>query len=89
MFDFTKENIPVDLRKSVTFNKSVHSYETRSSQMFHIPKGKTSRFSLNTLSYDGAKQWDKFYQAFLHKETDSTKSKFKKLLKIRFLNTYA
>ena len=89
MFDFTKENIPVDLRKLVTFNKSVHSYETRSSQMFHIPKGKTSRFSLNTLSYDGAKQWDKFYQAFLHKETDSTKSKFKKLLKIHFLNTYA
>ena len=55
MFDFIKENIPGDLKKLFIFNKSVHSYETRSSQMFHIPKGKTSRFDLNTLSYDGVK----------------------------------
>ena len=89
MFDFMKENIPEDLKRLFIFNKSVHSYETRSSQMFYIAKGKTSRFGLNTLSYDGAKLWNKFYHAFLHKETDLTKSTIKNLLKIHFLNTYA
>ena len=64
MFDFIKENIPEDLKRLFIFNKSVHSYETGSSQVFHIPKGKTSRFDLNTLSYDSAKLWNKFYHAF-------------------------
>ena len=89
MFDFIKENIPEDLKRLFIFNKSVHSYETRSSQMFHIPKRKTSRFGLNTLSYDAAKLWNKFCHAFLHKETDLTKSKLNNLLKIHFLNAYA
>ena len=40
--------------------------------MFHIPIGKTSQFSLNTLGYNGAKLLDEFYHAFLHKETDVT-----------------
>ena len=89
MFEFIKENIPEDLKRLFIFNKSVHSYETRSSQIFHIPTGKTSRFALNTLSYDGAKLWNKFYDAFLHKETDLTRSKLTNLLKVHFLNTYA
>ena len=49
MFDFIKENISEDLKRLLIFNKSVHSYETRSSKMFHISKGKTSLFDL-TLS---------------------------------------
>ena len=40
-FDFIKENIPEDLKTLFIFNKSVQSYETCSSQMFQIPKGKT------------------------------------------------
>ena len=51
MFDFIKENIPEELKRLIIFNKSVHSYETRPSQIFHISKGKTSRFSLNALNY--------------------------------------
>ena len=49
MFDFIKENIPEELRRLFVFSRSVNLYETSSSQMFHIPKGKTLRFSLNTL----------------------------------------
>ena len=74
MFDFIKENIPEGLQRLFIFNKSVHSYETRSFQMFHIPKWKTLRLGLNTLSYDGTKIWTKSFHAFLHKETDLTKS---------------
>ena len=45
MFDFQKENISEDLKRLFIFNKFVHSYETRYSQMFHIPKGKNSRLA--------------------------------------------
>ena len=44
-------------------------------ECFIFQIGKTSRFGLNTLSYDGAKLWNKFYHAFSHKESDLTKSK--------------
>ena len=63
MFDFLKENISEDLKRLFIFNKFVHSYETRYSQMFHIPKWKNSRFGLSNLSYDGARLWNKFYHA--------------------------
>ena len=54
-FDFIKENIPEDLKTLFIFNKSVQSYETCSSQMFQIPKGKTLQFGLKTLNYDRAR----------------------------------
>ena len=44
--------------------------------MFHIPKGKTLQFGLNTLSYDGAKLWNKYFHALLHRETDLAKNTF-------------
>ena len=89
MFNFIKENIAEELTRLFIFNKSVHLYETHSSQMFHISKGKTSRFGLNTLTYDGVKLWNKFFLVSLHKETDLTKSKLTNLLKIQFLHNYA
>ena len=52
---FVKENIPEDPKRLFIFNKSVHSYENCSFQMFHIPKKKMSRFVYNTSSYDDAK----------------------------------
>ena len=85
MFDFIKKNISEELKRSIIFNKSLHSYETQSSQMFHIPKKKTSRFGLNTWRYDCAKLWNKFFHTFLHKETDLTNSKLKKFVKNLFL----
>ena len=48
--------------------------------VFHIPKAKTSRFGLNTLHYDGAIFWNKFYHALLYKEPNLTKSKLKNTL---------
>ena len=89
MFDFIKGNLPEDLKKLFIFNKSVDSHKTRSSQISHIPKGKTSQFVLKTLSYDGTKLRNNFCHAFLHKETSLTKSKLKKLLKIHIFNASA
>ena len=88
MFNF-KKNIPEDLKTLIIFTKSVHSYENRSSQMFHIPKEKTLQFGLSTLSYGGGKLWNKFFHEFLHRETDLTKSNLKIVLKIHYFNTYA
>ena len=58
--------------------------------VFYMPKAKTSRFGLNTLSYDDdVNLWNKFYQAFLYKEPNLTKEKLKKLLQMHFLDTSA
>ena len=54
MFAFINENVTEELKTIFVINRSMHSYETRSSMIFHIPKAKTSRFGLNTLRYDGA-----------------------------------
>ena len=42
--------------------------------VFHIPEAKTSCFDLNTLLYDGANLWNKFYHALLHKEPNLSKA---------------
>ena len=89
MFDFINENVPDELKTIFVINRSIHSYETRSSMVFHIPKAKTSRFGLNTLRYDGANLWNKFYHALLYKEPNLTKAKLKKLLQMHFLDTSA
>ena len=36
--------------------------------VFRIPKAETSRLGLNTLLYDGANLWNKFYHALLYKK---------------------
>ena len=55
----------------------------------HIPQAKTSSFSLNTLRYDGANLWNKFYHALLNEEPNLKKAKQKKLLQMHFLDTSA
>ena len=57
--------------------------------VFHIPKAKRSRIDLNTLRYDGANLWNKFYHALLYKEPNLSKAKLKKLLQMCFLDTSA
>ena len=68
MFDFINENVPGELKTIFVINRLIHSYEIRSSMVFHVPKAKTSRFGLNTLHYDGAYLWNKFYHALLYKK---------------------
>ena len=83
------ENVPDVLKTIFVINRSIHSYETRSPMVFHVPKAKTSHFGLNTLPYDGANLCNKFYHALLYKEPTLTKAKRKKLLQIHFLDTRA
>ena len=42
-----------------------------------VPQENTTQFSINTLSFDGAKLWDKFCFKLINKEIILTKSKFK------------
>ena len=80
MFDFINENVPDELKTIFVIKRSMHSYNARSSMIFHIPQAKTSRFGLNTLRYGGANLWNKFYDALLYKEPNLTKLKLKKIL---------
>ena len=89
MFNFIIKNVPEELKTSFVMNRSIHSYETRSSMVFHIPKAKSLRFGLNTLRYGDANLWNKFFHALLYKEPNLTKVKFKKLLQMCSLDTSA
>ena len=55
MFDFIIGCIPDEVKRLLTFTYDIHSYITRSSKVFHIPKGDTRRFVINTLSFDRSK----------------------------------
>ena len=48
MFDYIKGCILDELKRIFTFSYNIHSYTTRSSEVFHIPKR-------NTTSFDGVK----------------------------------
>ena len=77
MFNFINENVPEELKKVFVINRSLHSYETGSSLVFHTPKAKISHFRSSTLRYDGGNLWNKSYHAFLYKESNLTKAKLK------------
>ena len=68
-------------KNNFVINRSIHSYETRYSMVFHLPKAKTSCFGSNTLRYDGANLCNKFYHALLYKEPNLTKEKLKNYFK--------
>ena len=68
MFDIINENVPEELKTIFIINRFIHSYKTCSSMVFRIPKAETSRLALNTLLYDGANLWNKFYHALLYKK---------------------
>ena len=57
--------------------------------VFHIQKAKMSRFGLNSLRYDGANLWNKFYYGLLYKESSLTKAKLKKIPQMHFLDIRA
>ena len=88
MYEYINDLVPDEIKRLFTLNNTVHSYETRSSNIFHIPKGITTRFGINTFSYDGAKTWNQFYLNFLYKETSLTKRKLSAFLKKHFLDNY-
>ena len=80
MFNFIKEIILEELKRLFIFNKSAHRMKLSSSKCFifqMVYASKTSQFGLNTLSYDCAKLWTKFFHALLRKETALTKCKLK------------
>ena len=81
MFDYMKCCILDELNRRLTFSYDMHSYITRSSEVFHLPKGNIKRLGINTLRFDEIKLWNKFYFELLNKETNLTKSKLKTLLK--------
>ena len=51
MFDFLNNNVPDELKTLSKINASTGSYETRSSQIFHIPKARTSKSGINSSTY--------------------------------------
>ena len=52
MFYYIKVCIPDELKRLFTLSYDIHSYITRSSEVFHmpnIPKGNTTRFGITVI----------------------------------------
>ena len=56
MFDCIKSCIPGELKGFFAFNYYTHSYITCSSEECHLPKGNTTGFGNNTLSFDQSRK---------------------------------
>ena len=68
----------------LNLNNYIHSFETRFSNVFCIPKRNTMQFRIDTSSsliFDSTTLWNKFHFELLNKETNLTKSKIKTSLK--------
>ena len=89
MVECINENVLEELKTIFVIGRSIHLYETRSLMVFHIPKAKTSHFSLSTLRYDDVNLWNKLYHELLYKEPNLSKAKLTKLLQMLFLDTSA
>ena len=88
MYDTFQDHIPDQLKKLFTFNKTIHSYETRSQLLFHISEAKTTKFGINTLRYDGPRTWNQFYNEHLNTTNVPSQPSLKKVLKDHFINSY-
>ena len=87
MYGFINENASEELKTIFVINRFIHSNETPSLMISHMPKAKTLRFRLNTLRYDDANLWNKFYHGLLYNERNLTKANLKKLLQMHFFDT--
>ena len=55
MFDYIKYYILDELKRLFSLSYHIQSYITRSSEVFYMPKGNTTRFGIDTLNLDCAK----------------------------------
>ena len=89
MFDVFTKNIPNKLNQYFCLNNTIHSYNTLSINLYHIPKVKLKRTVLQSLRYEGPNLRNRF---FFNKnvQNDILKNKkvFKQFLKTYFLKTY-
>ena len=65
ILDFINNDVSDELKRHFIINTSIQSYETHSSQIFHIPKARTSKFGINTLTYGNTKTWNQLYFEFV------------------------
>ena len=61
MYEVHEGYIPEEISNLFEINNTLHSHETRSSHLFHIPKVKTSRFGLKCLRFNGPKLWNQYH----------------------------
>ena len=65
MLDFIDSDIPDELERLFILKPSIHAFETRFSHIFHVSKARTSKFGINTLTYDSGKIRNQCYFDFI------------------------
>ena len=88
MFDVFTKNIPNELNQYFCLNNTIHSYNTRSINLYHIPKVRLKRTVLQSLRYEGPNLWNRFSNKNVQNDILKNKKVFKQFLKTYFLKTY-
>ena len=86
IIDFIDNDVSDELKRRFIINVSIHSHEISNMHLLHLKysifqRKETSKFGINTLTYDDAKIWNQFYFEFVINELSLTKVKLKILLK--------
>ena len=86
IIDFIDNDVSDELKRLFIINVSIHSHEISNMRLLHLKysifqRKETSKFGINTLTYDDAKIWNQFYFEFVINELSLTKVKLKILLK--------
>ena len=85
MFNVFNNISPKRISQMFILNKSVHSYNTRSSNKYHYQKFSTQQM-LNSVKHNGPRIWNEFNNEVTNCTTISS---FKVRLKTQILSTYA
>ena len=84
MFNLKKGKIPVSLAQQFKLNSQIHSYSTRQSSAFRLPRNNTT-LRQNTIFYYGPKLWLSLPAQIT---TSNSSSTFKMLYKEQLINQY-
>ena len=88
MFDVFTKNVPNELNQYFCLNNTIHSYNTRSINLYHIPKVRLKRTGLQSLRYEGPNLWNRFLNKNVQNDILKNKKVFKQFLKTYVLKTY-
>ena len=85
MFLCFNDLLPPDILKCFNFNNDIHSYNTRNSELYHIPKVRTNASKLS-IFYNGPITWNSLPQSIRSSPSlNSFKRKYKNCIMVQTL----
>ena len=88
VFQFYNDKLPSELQTLFVKNELVHSFNTRSSNLLHVPRVNTNHYGISSLKYNGPLTWNSFSHNANFLENSTSLNKLKSFLKFHFIQSY-